>query len=1099
MKPIMITDFDAFFNELYDHDPYSWQRRLAQRAVTGDWPGAIDLPTGSGKTACIDIAIFALACQVALPIEQRTAPRRIFFCVNRRVIVDEAYRRARNIAEELLNAENKKPADKQILVRVAKSLRELSGIAEGESRVPPLDVLELRGGIYRDNRWARSVTQPTVICSTIDQIGSRLLFRGYGVSSFAAPIQAALVAYDSLLLLDEAHISEPFRQTVSSVRSYLDAERWSRESIGPKPLIFVPMTATPKDVEPDNVVALDAKDRANKGLSRRLSASKIAKLTDEADLVKAAEKLAKAYIKGEPKAIGIIVNRVATARQIYGSLKKEYPDACVELVIGSMRPVDRDTQQGRLRNLVGPKRPDKTQTASFIVSTQCLEVGADYDFDVLITECASLDALRQRFGRLNRGGRDIEAEAVIFVNKKDVKPDDKLDDTRPLDPIYGNALSRTWNWLNTHAADDTRIDFGIDSFSALLDENASGRIPDALLSPSVLLNAPTMVPAYIDLWCQTSPTPEPEPDVSLFLHGRQEGGAPDVQVCWRGDLLDKETHFFQIPDTHSEEIKLLDNRCLPRDVRQSFIDAGIRLRGRIVVQVVSRGEAWRLIGRNATYMLRKRGSLSVYDSHSNLWCDIVSLLPPTAAECMSVPIPRIKRWLTEQTALSLDSSDLIGAEAVADVNTWKTPTPIGVVWRGAKESTVIQTADGITQIRPGDTIVLPVFANGWNELGHIPTDAKGKVTDDNDAEVAWSESAFIDVAEDAWEGARDRCALRIHQSMKLRYPKDERVDHLFDLASRSDERVEVREWQNALVGFTESLGETMPTLAARARVLSNSSFGLIVEQYPDLCGVVLTSRKRLKRSEWFRAQFKWFTPTIEEDNDESSRSLQGEVRLSDHTRHVVDAVLDVWDRIQPNARREIFELSAQLHDLGKADERFQAMLRRSDRTDSWLSWHNDRSLLAKSDGLPLSRKESRLARERAQLPEGFRHETLSVQLVARSKLLPDDPIERYLVLHLIAAHHGRARPFAPIVRDDDPPDVSVEDHYVSSDERKASAPHHLSSRVGERFWMLTRHYGWWGLAYLESIVRLSDQFASAMEDAGAFVEQDTTSKTEVAT
>lgn len=182
---LSIDDFEEFFGELYPGKrPFPWQSRLARHVMQDGWPDCIDLPTASGKTAAIDIAVFVLACQASVETNRRHVGRRIFFTVNRRVIVDEAYERAINLAKSLIGA------TVGILKRVADALHEISG----DRDAPPLDVAQLRGGVYRDRAWARSITQPIVVCTTADQLGSRLLFRGYGVSQSMQPVHAALTA-----------------------------------------------------------------------------------------------------------------------------------------------------------------------------------------------------------------------------------------------------------------------------------------------------------------------------------------------------------------------------------------------------------------------------------------------------------------------------------------------------------------------------------------------------------------------------------------------------------------------------------------------------------------------------------------------------------------------------------------------------------------------------------------------------------------------------------------------------------------------------------------------------------------------------------------
>jgi CRISPR-associated endonuclease/helicase Cas3 len=1010
MNPITLDDFPMYFQELHGREPYDWQCRLVKQVVEGTWPGAIDLPTGSGKTSCLDIAVFAQACQAAWPKENRAAPRRIFFCVNRRVIVDEAHQRAVKIASKIAEADG----SNSMLGRVATSLRNLSTLRRESA--PPLDVLELRGGIYRDNRWARSATQPTIVCTTIDQLGSRLLFRGYGVSPNAAPIQAALVAYDSLILLDEAHISRPFLQTLDFVKRYLDPDKWAEKPIGVRPMIVVPMTATPPEgVSDADVIRLSEKDRENEGLNNRLTASKKAKLHTVSDVTQAAVIEATSLASGGPTAVGIIVNRVASAKAIYEKLReanKDKPDVNVELVIGSMRPIDRDQQAERLRVLVGPDRPPVTCQTSFIVATQCLEVGADYDFDALVTECASLDALRQRFGRLNRGGRKIAATAVILMSQDAISP-------RKPDPIYAEALPATWNWLwdkaevvtlqaeptsvkkrgkKQSASDERVIDFGIDAFTATLQEHGeNGRIPVNLLAPSGSKDAPVMLPAYVDFWCQTSPRPTPDPEVSLFIHG-PEAGEPDVQVCWRADLVE------------DEHIK------------------------------------------------------------RSVWCDVVGLLPPTSAECMSVPISRVRRWLTDESSAN-DQGDLLGVAETAEANEGNArtrgkqksrldPSRVGVLWRGSKESRIISSPD---DLRPGDTLVLPAQAAGWDVLGHVPEPSP----------------ETIDVAETAFRAARDRAALRLHPSLRSRLPATEAITELLASIADPEESLTQPEIRRLLNQIASEVGSDLIEFSGTCRRLATPRFGLLRETYPDERGEVLTTRRRLETAQ------AWFMPTTDEGDDDRSRTTREQpISLNDHTQHVRDETVRTVKALPLDELEDAYRLAADWHDLGKADERFQAMLRRTDRTDAWLLSGLNTALLAKSDGLPQTPQQRQRARERAGLPEGFRHEMLSVQIVEQSDLREKAGECIDFLLHLIASHHGYARPFAPVVIDPEYPEVTVEGITLTGDQRKACPPHRIDSGIAERFWDLTHRYGWWGLAYLEAVLRLADQQASADEDQG---------------
>lgn len=162
-------------------------------------------------------------------------------------------------------------------------------------------------------------------------------------------------------------------------------------------------------------------------------------------------------------------------------------------------------------------------------------------------------------------------------------------------------------------------------------------------------------------------------------------------------------------------------------------------------------------------------------------------------------------------------------------------------------------------------------------------------------------------------------------------------------------------------------------------------------------------------------------------------------------------------------------LASLLHDLGKADHRFQALLREGRLPEA------DEDLLAKSAIPPLDRRRYQLAATQSGYPPRLRHEVASVALSVSHTSSDGHP---ELLRFLIATHHGYGRPlFPPQV---DPENASVSYRGELGD-MTADSPYRFGSPAAvtpRDFETTVQRYSWFGTAWLESILRLADHGAS---------------------
>ena len=511
MKP---PDFADFFRALWERDPFPWQSRLAmETAVAGEWPDVIALPTAAGKTAIIDIWLHRLLCDLAADATQRKTPLRLFYVVDRRIIADAAFERAETIRKKLQDASGDSP-----LAAARKILGKQFDNGDDDS---PLQTVLLRGGVRREPQWCKNPGAAAVCCGTVDQIGSRLLFRGYGVSDRATPIHAALVGADSLIALDEAHISGAFAKTLASLQDLRRSPLYGEKKL---PFHFLQMTATPSKAEKPceaKIFRLDEKkDHENGFLQSRFAAKKPARIVEFESPKEVVPNLcdkAIEFAKRSGGSIAVVANTVRTARAVFKALPKASKKI---LLTGRMRALDRDAI---LEKYIARFRAENRAVGDaplFVVATQCIEVGADFDFDAMATELAPLDCLRQRFGRLNRLGARAESPAAIVWAESDLKTAEKRL------PFYGAATRETAEYLKEQAkqVDDGVVDFGV---FAQQEQKAPLECFAPTQCPAPLL------PAYLKMWFSTNPRPSADPTPSLFLRG--EPSPAEAQIVWRAD------------------------------------------------------------------------------------------------------------------------------------------------------------------------------------------------------------------------------------------------------------------------------------------------------------------------------------------------------------------------------------------------------------------------------------------------------------------------------------------------------------------------------------------------------------------------------------
>lgn len=389
-----INTFNDLFKIATGHHPYPYQERLA---LSENFPEVIEIPTGLGKTDAIILGWLWRRRFDPRDSVRAATPRRLFFCLPMRVLVEQTRDKIEKWLGNLNLLEN-----------------------NSDSNNNKISVTVLMGGEDKQN-WDIYPEKDAIIIGTQDMLISRALNRGYGMSRYRWPTHFGLMNNDCLWVMDEIQLMgkglsttiqlQAFRTMLGTIDTLPSASVWMSATLHQDWLKTVDFD--PKS-EIHTILQLHDDDLKEAPVHKRNNAVKILKKTENnaTNPKNLAEEIISHHQAGARTLV--VVNTIKRATELFKEIEGKKPDAKLVLIHSRFRPTDR-------KKVVQSLLDEPEESGTIVVSTQVIEAGVDVSAKVLFTELSPWSSLVQRFGRCNRSGEFEDAEIYwidVPIDKK---------------------------------------------------------------------------------------------------------------------------------------------------------------------------------------------------------------------------------------------------------------------------------------------------------------------------------------------------------------------------------------------------------------------------------------------------------------------------------------------------------------------------------------------------------------------------------------------------------------------------------------------------------------------------------------------------------